>query len=133
MPVANFAPEFIALFREASRKPITIDRLTRKRAIALQFRLHSLRKEMRRESHEYLAAAERCVVRAPRTSVENPEDDEAVWALTIEPADMDFAEDLRRQGIEVSVEDFQVPDTPQDSSRRSESTSDAVRRFLNQD
>lgn len=139
MPVANYAPEFIALYREGSRKPVTIDRLTRRRAVNLQFRLHSLRKEMRKELHEYLPAAERCVVRAPKLmprfdpSLHDSEED-PVWQVTVEPSDADFAADLRRVGIEVSPEDLIIPERPEASTHQSDiSTQDAVRRFLNQE
>lgn len=143
MPVANFAPELIALFRTGSQRQVVVDRLTRKRAVRLQFRLHALRKAMREELHEYRVAAERCVVRSPRPMADAEPDSDGdfdpeakVWEVIIEPADADFASDLKRAGVEVTDEDLEIPadDSQREAStRKSDDAADAVRKFLNQE
>jgi hypothetical protein len=119
---------------------VVIDRLTRSRAIRLQYRLHALRKAMREELHEYRVAAERCVVRSPKpTQGTSPEGAEAdpeapVWEVVVEPADADFASDLKRAGVEVTEEDLALPEEPAASHPQAgDDAADAVRRFLNQE
>lgn len=140
MPVSNFAPEFIALYREGSTRPVVIDKLPRNKAVHLQHRLHRLRQEMRKEQHEMLPVAERCTVRSPALMPDAESDsyDDPVWQITVEPADADFAELVRDAGVEVTEEDFAAPETPETTthqvSRDPDATAaaDAVRKFINQ-
>lgn len=62
MPVTNYSPELLQLFELGSQKPFRFDCKTNKKAHAFRWRLHSLRREMRKENHWLAPVAEAVVI-----------------------------------------------------------------------
>lgn len=62
MPVANYSPELLQIFELGSQKEFIFDCGSAKRAHALRWRLHSLRREMRKELHPLTEIAEGVVI-----------------------------------------------------------------------
>lgn len=62
MPVTNYSPELLQLFELGSQKPFRFDCKTNKKAHAFRWRLHSLRREMRKEGHWLAPVAEAVVI-----------------------------------------------------------------------
>ena len=93
MPVANYAPELLQLLIHAAEAPVRIPLASKAQATSLRFRLHNLRKEMRKENHPNLR-----IVEGVQISLE-----EAV--LIARPSDETFLEAIRAAGITVEEMD----------------------------
>ena len=92
MPVHSYAPELLELLiRVGDGRRETIPLASEKVAHRLRFRLHNLRKEMRKENHPLLHTVERAKFKIQA----NPP------ALVCFQSDTDFAEAIRAAGIEV--------------------------------
>jgi len=92
MPTSSFAPELFELYKAGARKPILVPIQDKKRAIHLRFRLHNLRKEMRKEGHVLTTIAN-----GVSFSI-TPDGD-----LLARPVDDQFVNELRAAGITVEV------------------------------
>lgn len=90
-PVASFDARLLELFRRAAAEPVRVELPSHRAAHRLRFRLHSLRKSMRAESHPMLALAEAVTIRI--------DFDEHV--LIAGPADADFTPALAAAGLVV--------------------------------
>jgi hypothetical protein len=62
MPVKNYSPELLKVFEIGSQKEFTFDCKSEKQAHAFRWRLHCLRREMRKEKHWLLPVAETVVL-----------------------------------------------------------------------
>lgn len=92
MPVHSYAPELLELLiRVGDGEKVTILLASEKVAHRLRFRIHNLRKEMRKESHPLLQTAERAKFKIQS----NPP------ALVGFQSDVGFADAIRAAGIEV--------------------------------
>ncbi|NIS77775.1 MAG: hypothetical protein GTO00_09215 [Deltaproteobacteria bacterium] len=101
MPVANFAPQMLELFRQASASPVEVPLRDYKQAVRFRFRMYQLRKEMRKEQHPLLPIAEQVQIKL----LDN-------IALCC-PVDNQFADALKGAGIEAPDEtptDFEIPE-----------------------
>lgn len=98
MPVASFAPEMIELFVRASTEAVTVGPFPRRQAMALRFRLNSLRQAMRDENHHALPAAEACQVRLVAADASG-----AQQFVEVSPSDNIFAEAIRAAGVRIDV------------------------------
>lgn len=93
MPVANFQPELIELFRTASQREIVLGPFDKTTANRFRFRMHQLRKEMRREQHRDLALAELVTIRLI-------EDLNNTFQVVCTPeSDRDFVSAIRAAGV----------------------------------
>lgn len=101
---ANFAPELLALLIAGSEKSVTIKVENRKRAFRLAFRLNDLRVAMRKQGHPQLPVVEGVqVTKAPQIPQTPGFTNENVpWTVTVAPADDDFAQAIRKAGIDVA-------------------------------
>lgn len=86
MSVKNYSPRLLEIFRLASEKEFIFDCKTIKSAMALRHRLHALRREMRKEKHWMVPAAEAVVISLKGTVLiahppDNQIDDELAKAL----------------------------------------------------
>ena len=90
-PVASFDARLLELFRRAAAEPLRIELASSRAAHRLRFRLHALRKAMRREQHPMLALAEAVTIRL----------DEQV--LTAGPVDADLTGALDIAGLVVDA------------------------------
>ena len=125
MPITSYPPEFLEIFKTASQKPITITLPSAKFATRLRFRLYSLRKELRKESHPLAPIA---------NSVEFIITDKH---LTCRPVDCDLLPFVQEAGI--IIEPF-VPPTETDEGIEASAIADqstladlAMRRLLQED
>jgi hypothetical protein len=63
MSVKNFSPLLLDIFKHVSQKgEFTFECESEKKAHQLQYRLHALRREMRKEKHWLLPVAEACEI-----------------------------------------------------------------------
>lgn len=69
MPVKNFSPTLLKIFEVGSKKPFEFDCKTEKGAKALRWRLHALRREMRKEKHWLVPVAESVIISVQGTKV----------------------------------------------------------------
>lgn len=97
MPVANYSPELLEVFRRGARETLEIRLPSRSDAVRLRFRLNNLRKDMRAEQHRLLPLAE-----SVQLSVRDTPDGRA--SLIAHVADNEFRDALRSAGIEVEPE-----------------------------
>src|SRR5258708_20686006 len=97
MPVNNYSPELLKVFEAGSKKPFEFVCASEKSAIALRWRLHALRREMRKEKHWLLPVAESVIVTAKGN------------LLIVRPPDMDIAEDLKKALLEQAPEVMEMP------------------------
>lgn len=97
MPVKNYSPELLKVFEAGSKKPFEFVCASEKSAIALRWRLHALRREMRKEKHWLLPVAESVIVTAKGN------------LLIVRPPDMDIAEELKKALIEQAPEVMEMP------------------------
>ena len=103
--VSSFAPELLTVFHKASQEAIAIPVESKKAAERFRFRLHQLRRAMRREMHEWAAIAEGCQVTmhpADALKIEGP------WLVAIGPADTNLLPALKKAGV--VVEEIDIPD-----------------------
>lgn len=89
MPVASYAPELLQLFQRAAQEPVSVTLTSTNAAFSLRFRLHRLRKEMRREHHPLTTLANGIQI--------------SIYGnvLTAKPADQSYLTALHAAGIEV--------------------------------
>lgn len=125
MPVTSYAPEFLELYRRAAQAPVTIRLATFSEATKLRARLHTLRREMRKESHPMTHIAngvQISLVKGPTNS--DPVD------LIARPADASFIDAIREAGIDAASqfdgstlpsEDDELP-TERDDGKATEET-----------
>ena len=106
MPVTSYAPEFLELYRKAAQSPVTIRLSSLAEATKLRARLHTLRREMRKESHPMTHIANG--VQISLTAIGN--DMQGGTNLIARPADTDFINAIREAGIDASSE-FDVSST----------------------
>lgn len=121
--VSSFAPEMLMIFREANNKPIEIVVESKEASHRLQFRLHQLRRAMRRELHELTDIAEGCIVKR----FKHPKITDR-WVVRVEPADSGLLDAIKRAGI--SVEDPDAEPLPEHDKTLSQS---AVDKFMSED
>ena len=124
MAVRNYAPELLALFKQAATRTIRIELSSHSQAVSYRHRLHNLRKAMRQEQHPLLPIAEGVmfsieeVMEGGSLTGNNPE---MKTFLIARPADTGLVEALKKSGVEVGEpEDYaqgQVQGYPQDTSR----------------
>lgn len=95
-PVTSFDARLIELFRIAADRPVRVIVATRSAATRLRFRLHSLRKAMRKEKHPMLNIAEAVTVKIKAQT-------NGTWLLLAVPTDADFADALTSAGIDVDA------------------------------
>lgn len=62
MVVKNFSPELLKIYEIASQREFVFDCKSHKKALALRWRLHSLRRDMRKEKHWLTNIAEGVVI-----------------------------------------------------------------------
>lgn len=121
MPVSSYAPELLELFRLAAQKRIVLKLPDEKTAFALRFRIHNLRKEMRKERHELMNLANGVIFRVR-------EAEDGAGLLIASPADDEFLPELREAGIKVEAPEPVVegpePPTPTGKGQA------ALQRFL---
>src|SRR5882672_2138804 len=78
MPVKNYSPALLEVFKVGSEKPFEFDCKTKKAAFALQWRLHGLRREMRKEKHWLTPVAESVVISIIGTKIRAAPPDSAI-------------------------------------------------------
>ena len=103
--VSSFAPELLTVFHKASQEPVAIPVENEKAAIRFRFRLHQLRRAMRREMHEWAGIAEGCQVTKHPANAEKPD---GPWLVAISPSDIDLLPALKKAGV--VVEEVDIPD-----------------------
>jgi hypothetical protein len=96
MPVSSYAPELLELFCLAAQKRIVLELPNEKAAQTLRFRLHNLRKELRKERHELMNLANGVIFRVQKGEGE-------IGLLIAAPADDEFLPELRKAGITVEA------------------------------
>ena len=97
MPVRNYAPELLELFRRGAAEPVRIKLDDYAQAVTYRHRLHNLRKTMRTENHHLLAIAEGVML-----TIEGDKGTSPVF-LVAKPADTGLVAALRQSGIEVEA------------------------------
>lgn len=105
MPVKNYSPELLKVFEAGSKKPFEFDCKTPSKAKALRWRLHHLRREMRKE-HHWLTPVAEGVILTIRDSF-----------LIASPPDMEIEEELKKALEEnrIAGEKY-ITDVPPDSN-----------------
>ncbi len=103
--VSSFAPELLTVYHKASQEPIAIPVEDKKAAERLRFRLHQLRRAMRREMHEWAGIAEGCQVTIHPRDAKLPN---GAFLVAVGPSDRDILPALKSAGVE--VEAIAVPD-----------------------
>ena len=96
MPVSSYAAELLELFCLAAQKRVVLKLPDEKAAQTLRFRLHNLRKEMRKEKHELANIANGVIFRV-RSG------DDGVGLLIAAPADDEFLPELHKAGVTVEA------------------------------
>ena len=82
MPVTSYPAEYLELYRQAAQAPKRIILASPADARRMRSRLHSLRVEMRKESHRYTTIAEGVQITIDgSTLIASPSDDKFVAAL----------------------------------------------------
>lgn len=132
MPVANFTPEFLELFRQGAQKPIELKGLTKPAAVSLRSRLNKMRVAMRKEQHPLLPSAERCMVSIIPSPNRGDLPDDQDFVVIVRPPDLDYMPALREAGIIVEDKDSldPAPETAPPPSPESD-TAAAVLAYLN--
>ena len=102
MPVKNFSPELLKVFEAGSKKVFEFDCGTEKAALRLRWRLHALRREMRKERHWLVPVAESVII-----SVKGP-------LLIASPPDLNIQDSLTKALIEQAPEVMDIPKTSVD-------------------
>lgn len=115
--VASFAPELLALYREANDRAIEVKLESKEAAHRLQFRMHQLRKALRRELHELAPVAEGCMVKMFER--------EGTWIVLVEPADSTLLDAINAAGVSVDPEDQEMA-----RKHETELSHDALDHFL---
>jgi len=69
MSVKHFSPHFLDIYRLGSEKEFIFDCGTEKAAMYMRWRLHNLRREMRKENHWLTPVAETVVISISGTSI----------------------------------------------------------------
>ena len=118
MPVSSFAPEFLELFKSAAQEEVILPIGDTKRATHLRFRLHMLRRDMRKEQHTLTTIA---------NSVQfliTPEGN-----LRCVPADESYLSAFKEAGIEISEVLPSPSGTPLSKVERADAT-EVVKNFL---
>lgn len=119
MPVKNYSPELLKVFEAGSKKPFSFDCKTEKKAKALRWRLHALRREMRKERHWLTPVAESVILSIHGTS------------LVASPPDLEIEEDLRKALESERIEgEVYSTDPPPDSILIQESAKSAIETYL---
>ena len=95
-PVASFDARLLELFRRAAAEPLHLLVPSHREAHRLRFRLHALRKAMRREQHPMLALAEAVTIRLIQH--------EKTATILAGPADSDLATVLDAAGLVVDAD-----------------------------
>lgn len=119
MPVKNYAPEMLELFRKASRKECRVELESMKAAEYLRFRLHNLRKAMRQEHHHLLSLAESVQISIERQGSKTE--------LVARPADTAFVDALHAAGIHVEEPEEEETSPPPPHGSQAE---EVLRGFL---
>ncbi len=94
-PVASYDALLLELFRRAALSPVRIVLPNHRAAHRLRFRLHALRKAMRKENHPVLALAEAVTIRIAQ-GIDS-------YTLTASPSDAEFADVLGVAGVKVDA------------------------------
>lgn len=125
--VASYAPELLQIYELGSQKEFVFDCKDKKKAHALRWRLHCLRRDMRKENHWLLPVAEAVVISIRDTSiVAHPPDD---------TLSSDLKKALKDQGIEAIVNaplelDPVVKPTPRPIANKSTLSENAIDSYL---
>ncbi len=129
MVVKNYAPELLELFRIASQQEVIIPLDSEAKARRLRFRMHNLRKEMRKEQHPLLPLAELSQLTVQR--VQDLGGGNERWQLIVTPADGDFVGALRDAGIKIKLEGggIQTQSEPP-STADAQNVASAVSKFM---
>lgn len=85
--MSNFAPELLAFFLRGYEGPFSVELPNEKDAHSMRFRLHNLRRAMRKTNHPELPKVERVSLHIDGKT------------LTAQPKDQRFVEVLRSAGI----------------------------------
>lgn len=88
MPVSSYAPEYLELFKAGAEKKITVQLPSKQKAVQMRQRLHTLRKEMRKENHPLTTIAN-----STQVSIGND------GTLSVYPADTSFLAAIHAAGI----------------------------------
>jgi hypothetical protein len=114
-PVESFGPEVLQALIEGSKREIVLELPYRKAAFFRQ-RVNALRAEMRKQNHQLYPVVSQATIRViwgeeagfpptqerrSSTNVRFPADKNTKVKLIIAPADSEFAEALKRAGVEV--------------------------------
>ena len=91
MPITSFAPELLELFKQAAERKTIIRFNDKKKAHRLRFRLHYLRRELRKHNHELASIANSTTFAIT-----------ANGDLVCAPADDQFLKSLRDAGIAIN-------------------------------
>lgn len=84
MAVKNYSPELLKVFEAGAKKPFHFDCGSHEKAKALRWRLHALRREMRKEHHWLTSVAEGVIITVRKNSP----------ILIAQPPDLDIEESL---------------------------------------
>lgn len=99
MPVKNYSPDLLRVFKAGAKLPdgFTFDCGSEKAAIKLRWRLHALRREMRKEKHWLVPVAESVVVTVKGNSV------------IVRTPDADIEDDLKKALAEQAPQLLEPP------------------------
>lgn len=113
MPVKNFSPSLLKVFEAGSKKPgFEFDCGSEKAAYAFQWRLHNLRREMRKERHWLVPVAESVVVtiRGTKVIVQPPDiaiEDKLEKALKEQaPEVMELPKEVSKPALVPAIENY---------------------------
>ena len=111
MPVTSYPAEYLELYRQAAQASKRITLASPADARRMRSRLHSLRVEMRKESHRYTTIAEGVQITLDgSTLIASPSDDKFVAALN------DAGITVEDAPSTTLTEDLPAPDLPPDAS-----------------
>lgn len=127
MPVSNYAPEMLELYKLAARDSIVLKFETQESASRFRGRMNKLRQAMRKESHPLCPIAEKVQFKLSRSIVEE------AWLITACPQDVDFLPNLHAAGIKIEEPDLEPAFPPTSPSPAPNAVVSALEDFKQKD